>query len=332
MITIGIIGLGFGKAAHIPAFQKDKRFKIIGVCSKNLDKAKKVSKEYNIDYYTDNSIDLIDKVDAISIAIPPNDQKKILPIAIDKGKHIFFEKPLGYIPKKKIYLKKNQALMINFEFLEIDVWKKFSNILNSNVIGKVLHVNISWIVQTYSFANNTNSWKVNLNSGGGVINNFSPHVFHYIENIFGKIKKVSTFPHNYQNTNRFVDVNLLLEKKISVNLSLSNDTFKGSGHKIEVTASKGTIILQNTHIDSVANFVLDIKSNNKKEIKIFSKLKRDDFSDQRIGPMLSLVKRFGNWIEKGKICRPNINDAVRNQKIINSVKKSYSLKKIVSIN
>ena len=73
------------------------------------------------------------------------------------------------------------------EFLEIDVWKKFSNILNSNVIGKVLHVNISWIVQTYSFANNTNSWKVNLNSGGGVINNFSPHVFHYIENIFGKI-------------------------------------------------------------------------------------------------------------------------------------------------
>ena len=42
MIRLGQIGLNYGLKVQIPAFSNDSRFELIGVCSSNIDNAKKL--------------------------------------------------------------------------------------------------------------------------------------------------------------------------------------------------------------------------------------------------------------------------------------------------
>ena len=84
-------------------------------------KADAVRDQLGLQFSTTNPDELISKVDALSIAVPPQEQAIILPKAIDKGLHVFFEKPLGYVPDVEFKLKGSQSLMPDFGFLEVDV-------------------------------------------------------------------------------------------------------------------------------------------------------------------------------------------------------------------
>ena len=90
MIIVGQIGLNYGLNVHIPAFLSDERFKLIGVCSRNSSKADSARDQLGLQFSTTDPDELISKVDAISLAVPPKEQAIILPKAIDKGLHVFF--------------------------------------------------------------------------------------------------------------------------------------------------------------------------------------------------------------------------------------------------
>ena len=137
MIKIGQIGLNFGLHGHIPAFLNDSRFQLVSLCSKNIQNAKEASQKLNIPHFTDNPSELLSRVDAVSFALPPAQQAIWLPEALDSGLHVFCEKPLGYIPELNNHISPHQALMVNLEFLEIDVWQKLRNLMQQDVLGEI---------------------------------------------------------------------------------------------------------------------------------------------------------------------------------------------------
>src|SRR5438045_2963347 len=97
MIHVGIIGLGFGKNVHLPAFRLDPRCQVSSICSTRLDAAKEASEQFGIPHFSDRWQDLIHdpSLDAIAISTPPLVQAQILAEVINAGKHLFCEKPLG---------------------------------------------------------------------------------------------------------------------------------------------------------------------------------------------------------------------------------------------
>ncbi len=50
---------------------------------------------------------------------------------------------------------------------------------------------MSWAVETYAIRQNGDSWKTNTGLGGGVLNSFVSHTFHYVEWLFGPIERLS---------------------------------------------------------------------------------------------------------------------------------------------
>ena len=331
MIKIAQVGLGYGQYVHIPAFKLDKRFKILAVCSKNIAKAKKVSKKYNIEYFTDNIENLFDRVDAISLAVPPKEQKKILPLLINKKIHVFFEKPLGFIPAKKYQTTKKQALVIDYQFTEIDVWKDLKNLIDKKELGKLLHVKISWDHATFAVLQKIKSWKTDIKLYGGALNNFGSHVLFYIEYLFGKISLIKAKSHiKEESKEEEIELDIILANRCIISVKINNKLTNKFGHSITITGKKGVCYLYNNSKHVNNNFNLKINLKDKKSYIIKSKFKKKNKLDQRISSVEPLVRKFGDWIELQKIQKPNLKDAIRVEYLLNKCR--LSIKKNIYIN
>jgi len=67
---------------------------LVGVADKNFEQAKKIGERYGTAYYKDYE-ELLDKVDAVSIAIPTSMHKKVATDFIKRGIHCLVEKPIA---------------------------------------------------------------------------------------------------------------------------------------------------------------------------------------------------------------------------------------------
>ena len=314
MLKFVLFGFKFGKFVHYPIIKKN--FELIKIISKQEKREKKEVSE------------IIRKADAITIATPPLEQKNIFNEAFVQKKHIFFEKPLGFMPKKKIKIKKNQALMTSYIFPEIDVWKKLKYFLSKKYFGKIYYVQINWLLKSYVNKLNIKSWKTSLKKKGGALNNFAPHVFNYVEFFFGKIKSVHIIDKTYIKNK--VTINLRLTNNIFINVCLDNNSLIKPVHSISIYGSKYNCVLSNQNKNIVNNFKLVIFNKNKIIKTYKSKLKKNIY-DERIKPMESLYKKFYLWIKYKKIQKPNFNDALRTELLIYAALKSIKLKKKINI-
>lgn len=65
----------------------------MGVCDIKKDRAKEVARKYNTKYFLDHS-DMLDKVDAVSIAVPTSFHYMVAKDFLEKGVHVLIEKPI----------------------------------------------------------------------------------------------------------------------------------------------------------------------------------------------------------------------------------------------
>jgi len=323
MIRLGQLGLEFGLKVQVPAFKNDGRFELVSICSKNTAKAQIAANDLNVKHYTNDPKELFSKVDAVAMAIPPKEQELWLPEAIKLGLHVFFEKPLGFLPSLNIKMDKKQALMVDFEFMEIDVWKKLKTFIDSGKLGEIIHVEVLWNVETYSVSKGLKSWKTNRQLSGGALNNFGSHVFYYLEELFGPISEINAKTQPVLGDgDEVVHLQMNLKTGQLISVCVSTNSFQGSGHRMEVTGTNGTASLWNPIGSTVGNFELEIHTKSGESLKEKSKWNKESGIDDRIKAVESVVKKFGDWIELKQIKRPNLLEAYRVEFLLEASRKS----------
>ena len=93
MLKAGVLGAGHLGKIHLKLLQQSSKYELVGFYDPIEDYAKQVSDEFGYVYFT--SIDeLIDAVDVIDIVTPTLNHFDCAVSAIEKGKHIFIEKPI----------------------------------------------------------------------------------------------------------------------------------------------------------------------------------------------------------------------------------------------
>src|SRR3990172_6958610 len=93
--TVGIIGLGFGRA-HIPAFQANG-CQVVAVCQRNAAQAKAVADKYGVSRVFERWEEMLEQVrpEIVVIATPPHLHHAIALRALAQGAHVLCEKPLA---------------------------------------------------------------------------------------------------------------------------------------------------------------------------------------------------------------------------------------------
>jgi predicted dehydrogenase len=92
-IKIGVVGTGHLGKIHVKMFKHIRNCTLIGVYDKNFIQSKAAASEFSVKEF-ENLNDLLDKVDAVSIAATTSSHYELVKTALEKGKHVFVEKPI----------------------------------------------------------------------------------------------------------------------------------------------------------------------------------------------------------------------------------------------
>ncbi|HXP22146.1 MAG TPA: Gfo/Idh/MocA family oxidoreductase [Streptosporangiaceae bacterium] len=98
-LGIGLIGAGrWASWAHLPGWARDDRCEIVGVCDREVDRARAAAGQYGATVVTADYRELLkrDDIDIIDVVTRDSEHFEINLAAIEAGKHVLSEKPVAH--------------------------------------------------------------------------------------------------------------------------------------------------------------------------------------------------------------------------------------------
>ena len=95
MLKAGVLGAGHLGKIHLRLLQQSSAYELVGFFDPNQENAAKVAAEFGYKSFT-SSEELMDAVDVVDIVTPTLSHFKEAKKAIERGKHIFIEKPITH--------------------------------------------------------------------------------------------------------------------------------------------------------------------------------------------------------------------------------------------
>ena len=138
-IRIAVIGLGFGRAVHVPVFQSlIGDVEVVAVVGSEPEKAQVIAQQLGVTHSFANykQLETLD-LDAVSVALPPTLSGPVIKWAVDRGIHVLAEKPLSnsaaevreILASIKAFQKKTPENifvgMCDFQFVELGLPRTF---------------------------------------------------------------------------------------------------------------------------------------------------------------------------------------------------------------
>lgn len=94
-MRFGVLGTGpWARTVHAAALAGHPAAELVGIWGRDLAKAEAVGAEFDVPGFADLD-DLLEQVDAVAIALPPDVQPALAVRAAEAGKHLLLEKPLA---------------------------------------------------------------------------------------------------------------------------------------------------------------------------------------------------------------------------------------------
>ncbi len=241
---IGILGASsIATRKFIPAIKKTSNIKIDFIASRNLSKAKKLSKIYKCKYGNYNDLFNNSKnLDIVYISTPPNKRLHYFKKSIEKKLNIFSEKPafIDYSSAKKIISLCNKNKVFFFEcwmFKYHPQHDAVKQLIKSNTIGKINFFESKFFYPEPASSN----IRLNKNLKGGVLYDSIGYPINALDILFGLRNFSNNFyfiNHKKYKVDKLVNIQLK-SKEIIANLSCGFGFNYESYYKIY--GSKGII-------------------------------------------------------------------------------------------
>ena len=119
-IRVGVVGIGHLGGYHLQKYAKIDGCKITALSDTELERAKKAAELYGCEAFTDHR-DMLDKVDAVSIAVPTGYHHAVARDFLAAGIDVLIEKPLCATVKEAddlLALAKKKNLVFQVGFVE----------------------------------------------------------------------------------------------------------------------------------------------------------------------------------------------------------------------
>ena len=148
-VNFALIGLGALGQDRLKIYselmKKDKGVRLVAVCDKNKDRAKKAGDQMRVPYYLDVE-DMLRKqknIDVVDICTPHFDHHATAKLAMEYGKHVLVEKPLALTvrcAKLIAEAKRKHNVLVEYgeNFIRLPQSRIICKIIEHGHIGKIL--------------------------------------------------------------------------------------------------------------------------------------------------------------------------------------------------
>lgn len=144
-MRIGVVGLGNMGKNHVRVFSSIKECNLTAIADINAEVAKNIGNQYGVESFTDYKL-MLDKIDAVSIAVPTSLHYEVASFFIKNGVHCFIEKPIAKTleeAKELIKLAERHGVKLMVGHIERfnPAVGKMKEIIDKGMLGKILVVN-----------------------------------------------------------------------------------------------------------------------------------------------------------------------------------------------
>jgi len=245
-IRWGIVGLG--SIAH--HFAKDLRLvddaQLAAVASRSLDKAKAFALEYKSENAFGSYLELFQSnaVDVIYIATPHNSHADLAIQAMENGKHVLCEKPMG-VNSQEVTQMINAAQK-NSVFLMEALWSRFNPVIqkvkalvSEKSIGDVSYLNADF--GFYALDRDVNARLLNPELAGGTILDIGIYPIFLSYLLFGLPDKIMATS-NFGATGAEIQTSMIFSYPKAQAVLYSGFTSKAE-MKAEISGSEGSLFI-----------------------------------------------------------------------------------------
>jgi predicted dehydrogenase len=195
--TVGIIGLGFGRA-HIPAFQSHG-CKVVAVCQRDQQAARAVADRYGVPHVFERWQDMLAEVkpEIVVIATPPVLHKAIALEAFAAGAHVLCEKPLAMNAAEcramiDAAAQAKRVGMTGFNWRYTAAMQRFHAMVEAGALGRLFNTHLRWMGSRWADESAPSTWRMDrAQAGHGAMGDMGVHVIDIVRWHFGEISAVS---------------------------------------------------------------------------------------------------------------------------------------------
>lgn len=372
LIGIGVIGTGFMGKAHSIAYSASASVFGIGlrpnleiVCDLSPERANQRATDLGFSRHTDKWQDVVNdpRVDLISVCTPNNTHSEISIAALEKGKHVWCEKPMSSSLEDsqimaKVAEKSNSKTIVGYNYTKNPVVIHARKIIEKGTIGRISGFFCRYDVDNEADGSKPWSWRMSKElSGTGSNGDILSHVIsvgHYlinsrISNVVGDISiihKQRKDPKENEKS-KIVDnddmVSALVhfENGVHGHIGASRVSWgKKCGLTWEIHGTEGTITYNQERLNEIKLFTRQSDSSTDGFRTILSGPEHPFYSsflpngghglgfmDVKICELQGLL----NAIENNKPTWPNFNDGLAIEKVMERIDESAITKQWLSI-
>ncbi len=340
-IRVGVIGVGFGAAVHVPALQHLPETDVVAVCARRPERAHLAAAQYGVKVaLSDFRVLLRDQgIDAVVVATPPHLHHQMSLAAIEAKKHVLCEKPMARNLAEardmvKLAESNGVVTMVNHEFRFAPARARMKELIDEGYLGDPHSASI---VVYRSSLNDPNGapwdWLMESAKGGGMLGAAGSHYVDALRWWFGEVKSVAgvtatmikrrRLPESTQTAPVDADDNFALMLRFTngaiATVHYSATAPHDAGDEIILSGSHGLLLLRGD------GRLMGARSGETlAELPIPERLSPEfpEFAHPSTGPTVLLMREWVRAIRTGVPASPSFADGVKVQEILDGVVRS----------
>jgi predicted dehydrogenase len=252
MLKVALIGAGKMGISHLSILGAHHDVDVVGVCDTSKMVNDFLTRYGKFTCFTDYK-KMMDEVkpDAVFVAVPTKFHYSIIKDLLEKGVHVFAEKPFCLTTAQgeelvKLAASKKVVNQIGYHNKFVGTFSEVKKIVKSGVLGDIYH----FIGEAYGpvvTRKKQDTWRSDPAEGGGCLLDYASHVIDLINDILAPVSasKGSLLKSVYSNNVEDAVYSLLeLSSGVSGVLSVnwSDDTYRKMSTSITIIGTKGKII------------------------------------------------------------------------------------------
>lgn len=252
MLKVALIGAGKMGISHLSILGASPQVNVVGVCDTSKMVNDFLSKYGNFNCFTDYKKMIADvNPDAVVVAVPTKFHYTVIKDLLEKGIHVFAEKPFCLTVAEgkelvELAAQKGLVTQVGYHNKFIGTFREVKKVVDSGVLGEIYH----FIAESYGpvvTRKKQDTWRSDPSEGGGCLLDYASHVIDLINDILSPVKasKGTLLKSIYSNHVEDAVYSLLeLSSGVTGVLSVnwSDDTYRKMSTSITISGTKGKII------------------------------------------------------------------------------------------
>lgn len=191
MIKVGLVGLGKMGLSHLSMFNAHPDVEVAGICDSTGYLLSVLGKYTGLPTYSDYGAMLTEAgLDAVVIATPSMMHAPMVRAALDKGLHVFCEKPFCLDPNESAELAgmartRGLVTQVGYHNRHVGAFQEVKRLIEGNAIGQVTHL----LAEAYGpvvLKPQGVTWRSQQGQGGGSLYDYAAHPLNLINWYLGE--------------------------------------------------------------------------------------------------------------------------------------------------